>query len=227
MNAGPTDVDDRLIKAIRAVDPYPGEVAGPPSELVTRRLREDDNDSSGHRRSWLRPLAALAPVAVALAVAAVAVTLLGHNHASSPQPVGRPAAAIRPCRSGTHVGVLPIWARAGFSNPRPRTEHVVGRQDRIAAILFGMGNYLDSPPAADHNNKILWVSRVRTRPGEALRIGAQLMRGTSRVGAPVNRTVFGGPGPSIINLPAAGCWRLTLRWSGWTDQLDLSYIHPS
>jgi hypothetical protein len=227
MNVGPTEVDDRLIEAIRAVDPHPDNVVGPPPELVTRRLREPEHDPSGHRQSWLRPLAALAPVAVALAIAAAAVTLLGHNRASSPRPAGHPAAAIRPCRSGLQVGVLPIWARAGFSDPRPRTENVVGRQDRIAAILFGRRSYLDSPPAADHNNKILWVSRVRTRPGERLSIGAQLMRGTRRVGVPVNRTVLGGPGPSIINLPAPGCWRLTLRWSGWTDQIDLSYVHPS
>ena len=37
------------------------------------------------------------------------------------------------------------------------------------------------------------------------------------------RTVAGGPGPSIINLPASGCWRLTLRWSGRADSLDLAY----
>jgi hypothetical protein len=39
----------------------------------------------------------------------------------------------------------------------------------------------------------------------------------------VSRTVLGGPGPSIINLPASGCWRLTLRWSGRVDSLDLDY----
>ena len=52
------------------------------------------------------------------------------------------------------------------------------------------------------------------------------MTGTKRDGAPVGRAVHGGPGPSIINLPAPGCWRLTLRWSGWTDQLDLRYTRP-
>ncbi len=227
MNAGPTDVDDRLIEAIRAVDPYPDEIAGPPSELVTRRLCDGERDPGGPRRSWLRTPATIAPVAVALAVAAAAVLLLGHGHASAPRPAGGPGPAVRACRSGMHVGVLPVWARAGFNDPRPRTEHVVGRQDRIAAILFGTTNYLDSPPATDHSNKILWVSRVRPRSVGALRIQAQLMRGARRVGAPVTRTVLDGPGPSIINLPAAGCWRLTLRWAGWTDRLDLSYVHPS
>jgi hypothetical protein len=49
------------------------------------------------------------------------------------------------------------------------------------------------------------------------------MNGSTLVGAPVTRKVFGGPGPSIINLPSAGCWRLTLRWSGRSDSLDLQY----
>jgi hypothetical protein len=43
------------------------------------------------------------------------------------------------------------------------------------------------------------------------------------VGQVVKRQVVGGPGPSIINLPVAGCWRLNLRWSGHSDVLDVSY----
>jgi hypothetical protein len=39
----------------------------------------------------------------------------------------------------------------------------------------------------------------------------------------VVRVVVGGPGPSGINLPSPGCWRLTLQWSGRTDHLDLEY----
>ena len=227
MTAGPTDADDRLIEVIRAIDPCPDEVAGPPLELVTHRLRAREGVRSGGPRSWLRPLAAAAPVAVAVGVAAVAVTLLGHDHASSRQPASGPDTVVRACRSGLHVGVLPAWARSGFSDPRPRTQFVVGRRNQIGAILFSTVNYLDSPPAVDHNNKILWVARLRSRSGGTLRIQAQRMRGTRRIGAPVPRTVPGGPGPSIINLPAAGCWRLTLRWSSWSDQLDLRYLPPS
>jgi hypothetical protein len=227
MNARPTDADDRLIGAIRAIDPCPDELAGPPSELVTRRLHQRGADPRGHRRFRLRPLVALAPVAVALAVAAVAVTLLGQGHSSGPRRAGSLGAPVRSCRSALHFRVLPVWARTGFSDPPPREEFAVGRRDRIGAILFGGGDYLDSPPATGHTNKILWVSRVRPRSAGAFTIRAQRMRGTRRVGAPVTRTVPGGPGPSIINLPAVGCWRLTLRWSGWTDQVDLSYERPS
>jgi hypothetical protein len=128
------------------------------------------------------------------------------------------------CQSEVRIGVLPVWARAGFSDARPRMRYELGVSGRIVAIPFGT---LDSPPAANHNNKILWVSHVLSRPGTSLRILAQRMTGASQDGAPVTRIVSGGPGPSIINLPAPGCWRLTLRWSGWTDQLDLQYNRPA
>jgi hypothetical protein len=127
------------------------------------------------------------------------------------------------CRSEVRLGVLPVWARAGFSEARPRMRYELGRSGRIAMIQWGA---LDAPPAANHNNKILWVSHVSTRAGSPLRILAQRMTGSRRDGAPVRRAVEGGPGPSIINLPAPGCWRLTLRWSSWTDQLDLRYTRP-
>jgi len=117
--------------------------------------------------------------------------------------------------------VLPVWARDGFSAPKPRMPYVVGRKGRIAAILWA--NPLQAPPPRDHNNKILWVSRAATLPGSDLRISAQLMSGLRPVGAPVIRRVTGGPGPSIIDLPSAGCWRLSLHWSHSTDTLDLRF----
>jgi len=49
------------------------------------------------------------------------------------------------------------------------------------------------------------------------------MSGYTPIGSPVNRKVSGGPGPSIINLPTPGCWRLRVRWSGRADSLDLRY----
>jgi hypothetical protein len=49
------------------------------------------------------------------------------------------------------------------------------------------------------------------------------MRGTRAIGRPVTRVVPGGPGPSIIDLPAAGCWRVDASWGRHRDQLDLNY----
>lgn len=140
-------------------------------------------------------------------------------------PPGRSlsAATVAPCRAAarSEARVLPVWARGGFSDPKPRMPYRLGRAGRIAAILWA--DPLRSPPPKDHNNKILWVSHAPMIPGSDLRISAQLMSGSTPIGDPVARRVMGGPGPSIINLPAAGCWRLRLSWSHTSDVLDLRY----
>jgi hypothetical protein len=92
----------------------------------------------------------------------------------------------------------------------------------MTAILWAYP--LLSPPPRDHTNKILWVSRSTSNQPSDLLITAQRMTGTRPLGSPVTRTVMGGPGPSIIDLPTPGCWRLTLRWSRHVDHLDLQYI---
>jgi hypothetical protein len=153
-----------------------------------------------------------------LLVAALAASVL----AAAPTPAA-PAAgsSVSACHSAVHKGVLPTWARTGFSDPRPKLPHVLGRSGEIAALIFGYP--LRSPPGKDRANKILWVSRRTVKPLSDLRIHAQRMDGRRHVGRPVNRVVVGGPGPSGIDLPAPGCWRLTLRWSGRIDHLDLRY----
>jgi hypothetical protein len=131
-------------------------------------------------------------------------------------------AAARPCHAVVDRGVLPAWARTGFSDPRPRMPHTVGRHRLLAAIIFG--DPLRSPPPPHYNNKILWVSRPAWTPQvRNLRLRAQRMRGTRRLGRPVTRIVPGAPGPSIIDLPAAGCWRINASWGPHRDQLDLYY----
>lgn len=220
-------MSNKMIDEIRRLDPCPDEMPPPPVELVLHRLRDQPTDSgppiARSRRPHLATVPALMSVAVTAAVAAGALVLLGH--ADRADRAGRSAglsdhpATLPACRSRVRIGVLPVWARAGFSQARPRMRYELGAAGRIAVIPFGP---LSSPPA-DHTNKILWVSHVSTRPGDPLRIVAQRMTGTRRDGAPVMRAVTGGPGPSIINLPSPGCWRLSLRWSGWTDQLDLQY----
>jgi hypothetical protein len=131
------------------------------------------------------------------------------------------AGATRACRATVARGVLPAWARTGFSDPRPRMPHVTGRRHLITAILFG--DPLQSPPSPRLANKILWAPRTTPRSGSDLRISAQRMRGTRDVGRHVIRVIRGGPGPSYVNLPAAGCWRLTLSWARRLDTLDLRY----
>jgi hypothetical protein len=122
------------------------------------------------------------------------------------------------------TAVLPDWARTGFSDAEPIARHEVGRSGEIAAIIFGFP--LVAPSPTDRMNKILWVSR-QTTDAERLDISAQRMDGTATVGAPVQQVVNGGPGPSYVDLPQAGCWRFTLSWADRTDSLDLEYVRRS
>ena len=145
---------------------------------------------------------------------------------SSGLPGGSPGPSTVPsvCRGRVTTDVLPDWARAGFSDPYPSPSHTVGDSGEVVAILFRYP--LTYPPRPDTNNKILWVARDIASFSD-LAISAQLMDGVVPIGIPVERSVAGGPGPSVIDLPADGCWRLTLRWGDQTDSLDLEYIAPA
>ncbi|MFG2008470.1 hypothetical protein ACGFNF_05285 [Micromonospora sp. NPDC048868] len=125
------------------------------------------------------------------------------------------------CGSRVETGPLPDWADAGFSGST-RMPHVLGARGEIVAVLFG--HPLSRSRKHGTNNKILWVARPAATPPaattpDALRITATL----DGAGTRVTREVAGGPGPSIVDLPRAGCWHLELRWSGRTDVLDLVY----
>jgi hypothetical protein len=106
------------------------------------------------------------------------------------------------------------------SEQRPHNNYELGTHREIAAILWA--DPLLAPPPTTHDNKILWVSRV-SDTGSPLFIAAQRIRKARSVGPVAHREVFGGPGPSIIDLPASGCWLLNLRWSGHTSVLYLQY----
>lgn len=135
------------------------------------------------------------------------------------------SAAPTACAETVRRDVLPAWARTGFSDPSPSgIPYVLGRKGEILGVIFGYP--LKSPPDAQRNNKILWVARgvadgERAPDGASpdLRIEARLA-GSTEV---VRREVAGGPGPSIVDLPRAGCWRVTLTWWNHTDTLDLHY----
>jgi hypothetical protein len=87
----------------------------------------------------------------------------------------------------------------------------------IVAILWADHNPLHAPPLPKVSNKILWVSRVNQGHLPAPYPGPP-------DGKPDrDRQVAGGPGPSIIDLPAAGCWSVNLSWSGHHDHLTLRY----
>ncbi|GAA1526086.1 hypothetical protein GCM10009827_048580 [Dactylosporangium maewongense] len=119
------------------------------------------------------------------------------------------------CGSPVDTGPLPEWARAGFTGDSSMP-HVLSDHGTIVAAMFGHPLAVTRPDGS--SNKILWVAKDPTPPGD-LQIDAT-RTGTQDV---VRRTVPGGPGPSIIDLPQPGCWRLTLTWPAHTDTLDLTY----
>ena len=168
--------------------------------------------AGGRRRRRRRIVASLA---TATAVAAVAVAVPAVLNAESADRSSTATVPGASCVDPVPSRVLPDWARTGFSDPRPRMPYVLGDNGAIAAILFAQP--LTSPAPADHNNKILWVSRVEP-DGSPLRITATLADRS------VTRVVDGGPGPSIIDLPQTGCWHLTLKWGDNTDTLNLAYL---
>jgi hypothetical protein len=130
-----------------------------------------------------------------------------------PAPASQPASE---CGDAVLRQPLPVWARAGFSPPDQRAIYVQGARGDIVGVLFGWP--LTSPPPRGRQNKILWVARV-SDGAEPLRITARL----ENSGLAVTRQVEGGAGPSTIDLPAAGCWRFELTWSGHSDQLYIPY----
>jgi hypothetical protein len=120
------------------------------------------------------------------------------------------------CGGAVRRAPLPAWARAGFTPPDQTATYVQGARGDIVGVLFGWP--LTAPPARDHRNKILWVART-SAGGDPLEITARL----ASSGAVVRRRVQGGPGPSIVDMPAAGCWRFDLSWSGRHDHVDVPY----
>jgi hypothetical protein len=163
----------------------------------------------------MRISGAYASAAIALSTAALVLPLGAHATRS----------AVKPCSPQVHHGVLPVWMRGGFgAGARPRIPYVTGLHRAIGGVLFAFP--LDAPPARHMNNKILWVPRHLAKDIAPMWIKMQKMEGRHLVGPPVRRIIANGPGPSYMDAPSAGCWRLTLTWSGQRDTLDLRYVPP-
>ncbi|MGW7613789.1 hypothetical protein ACWGKW_42505 [Streptomyces sp. NPDC054766] len=125
------------------------------------------------------------------------------------------------CRPVVEQGALPEWARKGFLRGPQR--HMMGDKGEIAAVLFGYPYHV--PAAKDRGNKILWVAKdaagaADLRPDDRLTIKASLA-GTNVV---VTRSIAGGPGPSLVDMPKPGCWTFSLSWPGHSDSVDIEYL---
>lgn len=165
------------------------------------------------RRSRHRRAVTLAPIAAALAVIAAVgtVMLVGPR---TVDPAAQSASACSPISSG----VLPLWARAGFSDPSPVSPFVTSHAGEVVAIIFA-DPLLAPAKSGGVANKILWVSKDGASTTGPLTISGTLEGGTSTMRA----TVMGGPGPSIVDVPLAGCWRFNLSWGTHQDKIDIPY----
>lgn len=196
--------------------------------LVPRHVRQFEPEQAlikeaRQRRRRRRLLIGL--VAILLVAAATCWRTARQGSHSPTQPaVLRSDVVPQPCASQLHDGPLPIWARAGFHPANMPMPYVLGAHKDIIAILWGWPDPLSAPPRPNVANKVLWVSRLSVNIPSNLYISARRVIEGQVEGAPTGAVVQGGPGPSLVNMPTAGCWQLSLRWSGHRDLVDLAYM---
>ena len=173
------------------------------------------------RRRWYRGTGAALLVAVGLTTWVLLKPPVGAPRAAN--ATASQSIAASSCASSVVYGSLPTWARAGFTPPSQPMPHVLGSRGDIVAVLWAQHDPLVTPTPPDRANKILWVSKLPISGASSLQITARQLIGGTAVGAGQRRTVLGGPGPSTIDMPTAGCWQFTLRWSGHVDTVNLPY----
>ena len=123
-------------------------------------------------------------------------------------------------------GAVPAWTAPAFSNPGdawpPPWPHAISQRGTVVAILFGYPLRAGQP--TNPANKVLWIMRL-PRNGSPLTVSARPLHANApRVSG--TWPADSSPGeiyPSYVNVPAAGCWRITLRWAGHTDSIDLPF----
>jgi hypothetical protein len=199
--------DDRLSDLRRLVPP----VVSPPLAEVYRRASR-----LRRRRTAYRATGAVGLV-TAIVVAFTIVPRLADDRSTTGPVTSPPAVPELSCLTAVVTSPLPVWARTGFTPPDQAIAHVTGSKGDIVGVLFGG---LHAPTAAGEGNKILWVARVSGGAGDPdLKIHATL----DGSDVAVDRVVTGGPGPSLVDVPQAGCWTFTLSWSGHEEQVALPY----
>lgn len=167
-----------------------------------------DRARRGVRRSRFMTIGPAAAVVAVLVV-------LGSVWLSRPGASSGPAAPATSACSALLTAPPPVWARSGFTGDT-YPPFAYSTSGNLVAIVFG--NPLVAPPAKSYNNKILWVTKEP--PGAGAFVITGHLEGSDRTA-----TIDAGtaPGPSIIDMPAPGCWHLDLSWAGGTDSIDLRW----
>jgi hypothetical protein len=148
-----------------------------------------------------------------LAALVVLLASCAPSPASSAQAHPSPAAAVHSFAGGCAGTVLtdalpPVWAQGGWSQPAapwPVPWAFGTGKDAVAYVFATQLVAGASPRVNGTNNKILWESKDLPSGG-GVAIDAHPMGQTQPV-----VTIAGGP--SIVDLPTAGCWTFALSWS--------------
>lgn len=122
-----------------------------------------------------------------------------------------------------YKGGEPAWLnQAGANNNPSFLPYAITTPANAAGFLFAYP--LRAGNVSDPNNKILWVVGV-PRDGSPLHIAGHPLsasRPTVDYSFPDNAS----PGeiyPSIVDVPAAGCWHFDLSWGPNETSVDLVY----
>jgi hypothetical protein len=134
--------------------------------------------------------------------------------------------AVRGGCGGTALyrGALPPWTAPAMadSSGSPAWPFAVSAGGNVTAMVFGYPLRAGNP--SGRQNKVLWIMRLPRR-GLPLHIAAHPLHASRplvRESVPADSS----PGeiyPSYLNVPKAGCWRVSLRWAGHTDEMALHY----
>ena len=119
------------------------------------------------------------------------------------------------CRSVVVRDPMPDWADAGFADGA-RVPHVFGSAGQIIVVPFA-GTLVATQELAPRN-KVLLIARQSLQQVTPVSIEAQHAGSGERVHR--DREI----GPGSLDMPSAGCWRLTMRWGDQTDTIDLEYV---
>jgi hypothetical protein len=117
------------------------------------------------------------------------------------------------------MGSLPAWTASAGA---PDLPSVMSHEGNLVGVVFG--HPLVAPASASgRQNKILWIVR-EPRNGSELELTLRPEAG----GDAVNSSEPSGssPGeiyPSIVDVPAAGCWDVVAEWNGHRATLELFY----
>ncbi len=145
----------------------------------------------------------------------LAVALCGGCSSSgSPAPSPAPTGDRTTACPDPGYAALPAWASGGFATPTQPVAHLVGVRESIVAVPFGWPLRDHQPPGRD--NKTLWIAKSGNGP-------MHIVATEQGSGATATRDLPSGPGPSIVDMPTAGCWRFSLSWSDQHDEVLVKY----